>query len=365
MPQRSIIDCRTLRYLSYLYLVSRKIIVGDIHGCFDELMALLKQVSLKDEDCLISVGDVVDRGGKSKQVVDYLKARSNTKVLMGNHERKHLNGVLSYAQEIVKVQFGEEYTAFIDWLQTLPYYHETEEAIIVHAAFEHDLALANQKQEVLSGATAGERLLEKKYAAGTYWNDYYEGTKPMIYGHHVVGSVPEIKNNTYGIDTGACHGGYLTALELPGFIVHRVKAEADHWKQEQKKWQLPVLAAKQWNTIELAAIERQLQKLSFTEDDFVENVLNDINRWLQDLKNQLPLINTALDALTQHLMQQYPDTFNIEAGKFEFKTFLYKSRSGNLKLADVEKVLNTPQKIMSVAKQLNIDPVTPFNIPLT
>jgi serine/threonine protein phosphatase 1 len=345
--------------------VSRKIIVGDIHGCFDELMALLKQVDLKDDDWLISVGDVVDRGSKSKQVVDFLKARPNTMVLMGNHERKHLNGVLSYAQEIVKVQFGDDYTAFIDWLQTLPYYYETEDVIIVHAAFEHDLALEHQKPEVLSGATAGEQLLEKKYPAGTYWSDHYQGSKPIIYGHHVVGSIPKVKNNTYGIDTGACHGGYLTALELPGFNVHQVKAEADYWKLEQKKWQLPVLAAKEWNTMELAAIEKQLHKLSFTEDAAVVNVLNDINRWVVDLRTQLPVIKTALDNFTQQLMQQHPDTFNIEAGKFEFKTFLYKSRSGNLKLADVEKVLNTPQKIMSVAKQLRIDPVTPFRIPLT
>jgi serine/threonine protein phosphatase 1 len=344
--------------------VSRKIIVGDIHGCFDELMQLLKQVELKDEDWLISVGDVVDRGNKSKDVVDFLRARPNTVVLMGNHERKHLNGVLSYAQEIVKVQFGDNYASFVNWLQTLPYYYETNDAVIVHAAFEHDTALELQKPEVLSGATAGERWLEKKYPAGNYWSDYYEGYKPIIYGHHVVGAAPDIKNNTYGIDTGACHGGYLTALKLPGFIIHQVKVNVDYWKQEQKKWQLPVLAAKQWNAMELLTIYKQLKKLSFTEDVSVVAVLNDISEWLHDLEAQIPLIKDALDNFTNRLLQQYPNTFNVEAAKFEFKTFLYKSRQRNLKLTDIENVLNTPQKIMSVAKQLELKSIKPFHIPL-
>ncbi len=349
--------------ICYLYAVSRKIVIGDIHGCFEELTELLKQVNLKDEDCLISVGDVVDRGNRSRDVVDFLQARPNTIVLMGNHERKHLNGVLSYAQEIVKVQFGEEYNSFIDWLQTLPYYYETEEAIIVHAAFEHDVALENQKPEVLSGSTAGERLLEKKYVSGTYWSDYYQGHKPIIYGHHVVGSSPDVKNNTYGIDTGACHGGYLTALELPGLIVHQVKAKADYWKLEQKKWQLPVLAAKEWQSMELQAIKKQLQKLSFADEPSVVAVLKNISRWVNDLEAQLPLIKNALDDFTSQLLQQYPDTFNLEAAKFDFKTFLYKSKAHNLKLADVEKVLNTPQKIMLLAGKLKIKAVEPFSIP--
>jgi len=327
-------------------------------------MQLLKQVELKDEDWLISVGDVVDRGNKSKDVFNFLRTRPNNVVLMGNHERKHLNGVLSYAQEIVKLQFGDVYASFINWLQTLPYYYETDDAVIVHAAFETDTALELQKPEVLSGATAGERWLEKKYPAGNYWSDYYEGSKPIIYGHHVVGTTPQIKNNTYGIDTGACHGGYLTALELPGFIIHQVKVDVDYWKQEQKKWQLPVLAAKDWNAMELPAIHKQLKKLSFTEDASVVAVLNDISKWLNDLEAQIPLIKNALNDFTNRLLQQYPKTFNLEAAKFEFKTFLYISRHGNLKLTDVEKVINTPQKIMSITNQLKLDAVKPFHVPL-
>ena len=62
------------------------------------------------------------------------------------------------------------------------------------------------------------------------------GEKPIIYGHRVVGEKPLIYRNTYGIDTGACHGDMLTAIELPGFIVHQIKAKKDYWKEAQKKW---------------------------------------------------------------------------------------------------------------------------------
>ena len=43
----------------------RTIVVGDIHGCYEELLQLLNKVQLTDEDCLVSLGDIVDRGADS------------------------------------------------------------------------------------------------------------------------------------------------------------------------------------------------------------------------------------------------------------------------------------------------------------
>jgi len=337
--------------------MQRKFIIGDIHGCFDELTELLEKAGLTDEDLLISLGDIVDRGSKSKEVYEYLRNRPNTMVLMGNHERKHLNGILSYAQDIVKVQFGADYASFLEWLASLGYYYETEEAIIVHAAFEHDLPLNAQKPEVLSGSTAGERFLEKKYGTAL-WTDNYSGQKPIIYGHHVVGATPEIKNNTYGIDTGACHGGWLTAIELPGFIIHQVKSPADYWVAEQKAWQLPVLAAKDWLNMGFDAIRKQLSKLSFVDDGPVKQALDELNNWIDGLEAQLSVIKGELDIFTANLLEKYPDTFNFEASKFPFKTFLYKSKANNLTIGDLQKSLDNPVKINALANELNIKPIT-------
>jgi len=61
----------------------------------DEFIELTKKIGLQDNDLLISLGDIVDRGNKSKEVYEYFVNRPNSVVLMGNHERKHQNKILS------------------------------------------------------------------------------------------------------------------------------------------------------------------------------------------------------------------------------------------------------------------------------
>lgn len=334
--------------------MSRTFVVGDIHGCYDELIQLTDLMGLQADDLLLSVGDIVDRGGKSREVYEYFRSRPNSKVLMGNHERKHLNGVLSYAQEIVRLQFGETYPAFLKWCATLAYFHETPDAIIVHAAFEHDAPLSTQREEVLCGSTAGERYLEKKYGNAPEWVNQYPGDKPLIYGHHVTGALPEIKNNTWGIDTGACHAGYLTAIELPGFIMHQVKVERDYWKEEQAIWQIPVLKSKDWENMTFEHIQKQLEKLAYIEVPEVKEYLSGIAQWSARLSAMYPALITGIAAFVQQLTETHGEQFSIVANHYAFKTYLFKSKAGNLKVADMEKSLNTPAKITALASALGM-----------
>ncbi len=333
----------------------RKFIIGDIHGCFDELMELTEKIGLTDNDLLISLGDIVDRGNKSKEVYEYFVNRPNSIVLIGNHERKHQNKILSYSQEIVKVQFGNDYDDFLKWLHKLEYYYETDEAIIIHAFFEHDIKLDVQKQEVLCGSTSGDRYLEKKYPEGKYWTEFYTGVKPIIYGHQVVGDNPKIINNTYGIDTGACHGNYLTAIELPGFKIHQVKAKADYWKEQQKIWQIPVLKAKNWNDMPFIEIDKQLEKLAYIEEAEIVNYLAELKSWKEQLQNSCGRIKEHIDNFTKRLLETHKETFNIEANKQTFKTYIFKSKSNNLTIQDLQKGLNTPNKILNIKLELGID----------
>jgi serine/threonine protein phosphatase 1 len=334
----------------------RKFVVGDIHGCYDELIELTQKIGLKDSDMLISLGDIVDRGNKSKEVLEYFLRRPNSVVLVGNHERKHQNGVLSYAQEIVKVQLGSDYNDFLKWINTLDYYYETDEAIIIHAFFEHDKELNAQRQDVLCGSTAGDRYLEKKYPVESRWIDFYSGSKPIIYGHHVVGDDPKIFNNTYGIDTGACHGNYLTAIELPGFIIHQVKAKKDYWKDEQKKWQIPVLKAKDWNGMEFSEIDKQLSKLAYIEEVEVVSYLSEKTKWKEALENSYGVIKEEIDNLTRNLIEVHQEKFGIEAEKFGFKTYIFQSKKGSLTIDSLKKGINTPNKFMALQKELKMIP---------
>jgi len=333
--------------------MARTFVVGDIHGCFDELMALLEKVSLQSDDLVISVGDIVDRGNKSLEVYHFFKNRPNSVVLIGNHERKHINHILSYAQEIVKVQFKDEYLDFLNWAKTLPYYYETPEAIVVHAAFEHDKSLSEQREEVLCGSTSGERYLESKYTPNTYWTDYYTGSKPIIFGHHVVGDSPKIKNNTYGIDTGSCHGDFLTMIELPSFAVHQVKAKKDYWKEEQVLWQVPVLESKDWENTTFENLEKQFEKLRYIEEPKARAYLNKLEQWASDLKHYLLVVKQRLDDFAKHLLTNNPDSFTQEANQYPFSTYLFKSKANNLHLKDLEKSLNTPRKVLDITSLLH------------
>jgi len=332
----------------------RTFIIGDIHGCYDELMQLLRQINIQPEDLLISVGDIVDRGPKSLETWQFFRDRPNSIVLMGNHERKHLNGILSYAQEIVRVQFGADYPAFVAWTQTLPYYYETPEAIVVHAAFEHDQSLAQQREDVLCGATAGDRYLQSRYASGTSWSDYYQGQKPLVYGHHVVGDDAKYLHNTIGIDTGCCHGGLLTALELPGFEMHQLRAEKDYWREQQQLWQIPVLQSKPWETMTFENIHKQFEKLAYIQEPAVVALIQNLRSWLEALDQLLNELLQDLSAFARALSEQHGPDFNRVAATYFFQAFLFKSKSDNLPIAELAKKLDTPEKRIVLADALGI-----------
>lgn len=70
--------------------MSRCIVIGDIHGCCDELLELLDTISPNRDDQIIALGDLVDRGPATEQVLEFFRDRPLARSIMGNHERKHL-----------------------------------------------------------------------------------------------------------------------------------------------------------------------------------------------------------------------------------------------------------------------------------
>lgn len=335
--------------------MKRTIVIGDIHGCIEEFKELLQLVQLEPQDEVVSVGDIVDRGPGSQELYEFFRDTPNAKVLMGNHERKHARGVLSYSQEIVKVQMGSAYDEFVQWCKDLPYYYETPDAIIVHAFFENGKVLVEQKEEVLSGTTSGTKYLAKLYGEDSYWQDHYTGEKPIIYGHHVVGERPKIKNNTYGIDTGACHAGYLTAIELPSFKIHQIKVQMDHWASEMKKWQLPVLKAKDWSERKFVRIEEEVQKMRYRKDSAIQQHLDQIMEWVGALKALQAEIHGTIVEKTQVLLEEHGEGgFKSVANQYPYKAYLFTARADQLTIEGLGKILNTPKKTMHLASQLEI-----------
>ena len=67
--------------------MARTIVVGDIHGCFDELTDLLEVIKLTSDDRLIAVGDLITKGPKNREVLDLFISDSRFSSVVGNHDR--------------------------------------------------------------------------------------------------------------------------------------------------------------------------------------------------------------------------------------------------------------------------------------
>lgn len=223
----------------------KRFVIGDIHGCYEELMELLDRAGLCSDDEIIGIGDIVDRGPDTPKVLEFFRSNPQRYSLMGNHERKHIRSFRreippSTSQIISRQQFGEDYPAAVAAMSRFLYFLELDEAILVHGYLDPNLPLIEQEIAVVCGTLAGGRHLVRKYGAGT-WYESYHGTKPLIVGHkHYLGNNQPLiwRDKVYGIDTGCCRGGALTGLLLPDFTFFSVPSRANHWETLQKQFSI-------------------------------------------------------------------------------------------------------------------------------
>jgi serine/threonine protein phosphatase 1 len=203
--------------------------IGDIHGYLNKLEALMRKIHPDpDRDELVFLGDYVDRGPNSKEVVEMVleikKSFPRTTCLMGNHEftlldyltyRKDpwtffLNGgietIHSYdlTGDDIESKIPAEHIAFFNSLR--PYY-ETEHYIFVHAGLKEGVPLHEQTLDDL--VWIRREFIESKEDFG----------KLVIFGHTPFPK-PLVHPNKIGIDTGAGYGGTLTCLELPDRVFY-------------------------------------------------------------------------------------------------------------------------------------------------
>jgi len=212
---------------------ARHIIIGDIHGCAAELFELLELCERRPRDEVVSVGDLVDRGPDPEAVIRFFMQDPNSAVILGNHEDKHLrirSGELRAgpAQLASQIQLGDFYDEALDWFATLPLSLERAGHFICHAGVIPDVALEEQPRSALLRAKMPWMKDIFDQSEPPWW-ERYDGAMPVVYGHSVhVGGVHHY-GSTWGLDTGVCHGGALSALILPSCEVVSVEAECDHY----------------------------------------------------------------------------------------------------------------------------------------
>lgn len=205
-------------------------VIGDIHGCHEILCRLLPKV-LHKAKTLVFLGDYVDRGPQSKEVVATILALQQEKThriipLMGNHDflfHQYLNGgdasvffqigglqtLASYGlhpsstREEINAKVPPEHRAFF---RSLLLWWQDEHAIYVHAGLEPGRHLSQQTSRWCL------------WAREQFFQNNFDFGKPVVFGHTIFDE-PFVTHNRIGIDTGAVFNGSLTALILPGLEI--------------------------------------------------------------------------------------------------------------------------------------------------
>ena len=223
------------------------IAIGDVHGCYDELMDLIEEPAIYDKlvekkTALIYLGDLIDRGPWSSQVLGYVRRSAqdpqyNTFCVLGNHSECHLR----YQQHVLKggtnpMKKGEEFLKVhnsltdddFKWIAQNPAAIKWQDWIFTHAGigpsgfnmplkgfirtryfeFKEDI-----NQWFSSRTWQNEQSVWCHNKNAVHWTEIYSGQEKVVYGHEPRENI-YINGNTYGIDTGCYEGGKLSALIL-------------------------------------------------------------------------------------------------------------------------------------------------------
>jgi len=175
-------------------------------------MDLLDKIGPSQEDTLLFVGDLITKGPKNQEVLDFFLESENAQSVLGNHEYALLMHyrkqpiILKRSQRKVKKELGKNFGPYMQkiakWPLTIPLENN---GVLIHAGIRPDIPFAKQTTEDLTNI---------RTINGTPWFNLYKGTKTIVFGHWVTSS-PIIKTNAIGIDTGCVYGGRLTALIWP------------------------------------------------------------------------------------------------------------------------------------------------------
>jgi serine/threonine protein phosphatase 1 len=246
-------------------MAGRTFAIGDIHGDADALYKLLACFpELTTSDTIVFVGDYLDRGPKSKEVVAFIRdlpGQTPAKVvaLRGNHEDAWLrviergwpeftlpitNGCLATLRSFLgrpvpedgEPMSSDELPAILKgsffppgvvaWMRGLPYFYEDAHAIYVHAGLPHGESGFPHPSQVKTPAV----LL---WCRDDHFFRRYTG-KLVVFGHTATELLPPELSSytpedpsdiwagpcTIGLDTGCGKGGFLTGLELPSLRVY-------------------------------------------------------------------------------------------------------------------------------------------------
>ncbi|HKC62294.1 MAG TPA: metallophosphoesterase [Pyrinomonadaceae bacterium] len=201
----------------------RTIVVGDIHGCYDELSDLLDRLALTEDDRVVAVGDLIVKGWKNREVLDLFIEDERFRAVLGNHDRailRYLRGKkknLKESQKKALTELEEDEDRYFLFLQSLPAMIDLGSHLVVHAGLRPGVALSKQKTgDVTELRTLGPNRTSRE---GTPWYEVYDGEKFVLFGHWPAAN-PRRAPRAIGLDTGCVYGNRLTSyiIETGEFV---------------------------------------------------------------------------------------------------------------------------------------------------
>jgi predicted phosphodiesterase len=213
--------------------MTRTIFIGDVHGCPDELDALLVECGWQSGDRVVLVGDLVAKGPDSAGVVQRARERGMLAV-KGNHDahvlRWHAGRMPEHKKPKPEHQRVLETLSSTDWsfLQSLPLYLRFPEyhVLVVHGGVVPGVPLNEQKPELLLNlrSITPKGKPSKKMGDGVPWASLWQGPERIIFGHDALRGLQQ-HPHAIGLDSGCVYGGQLTAYVLPEARFYSVKAK--------------------------------------------------------------------------------------------------------------------------------------------
>ncbi len=213
--------------------MGRTVVIGDLHGCYDEALELLGTLALKPSDRVIFAGDLIDRGPKPRECVELAMQHE---CVLGNHEEKHLlmrrlpGLLLSTDHRTTRDALTDRHYAYfatLPKLLRLPQFN----AAVVHAGAFPSVALEAQAPRHLLHIQHIKPPHRRTYwpskapADHAFWTHFWRGPERLIFGHSVL-SAPLVTEYAVGLDTGAVFGGGLTAVVLPEWKIVTVPSKS-------------------------------------------------------------------------------------------------------------------------------------------
>lgn len=197
----------------------RRLIVGDLHGCADELAEMLFRFQfMPGHDRLFSVGDVTGKGPKTRETLEFLR-QFDARITRGNHEQHCLDAAAlsparrSERQAARLAALGPERDHWLEQFAAWPLYIEEPDLIIVHAGLEPGAeSLARMRPKVLLHIRTwdgrGDNL--NRQGVDPAWFECVSPSKTVVFGHWAERGLVDLPNFK-GLDTGCVYGRELTA----------------------------------------------------------------------------------------------------------------------------------------------------------